>query len=113
MVTMRKPDKSIALRCPRCGYKWTPRTVKPKQCPACKVRLAYDKSPIRGIGQVKPHGYTKMIGGESGMSKGTTTKQKRIVQNEIKKREQPANAQFSKIDSNVDAIQRKFNKRVW
>ena len=25
--------------CPKCGYKWMPRTAEPKECPFCKCRL--------------------------------------------------------------------------
>lgn len=27
------------LTCKRCGYRWVPRTVEPKECPSCKTRF--------------------------------------------------------------------------
>jgi hypothetical protein len=29
------------MECPKCKYKWEPRTKKPKECPRCKARLDY------------------------------------------------------------------------
>lgn len=39
-------DQSIQLvaakvRCSHCGYEWTPRESKPKQCPRCKRYLPW------------------------------------------------------------------------
>ena len=30
------------MKCNKCGYEWTPRTIKPLTCPKCK-RYDYDK----------------------------------------------------------------------
>jgi len=27
------------LKCPKCAHEWEPRTLQPKQCPGCQVRL--------------------------------------------------------------------------
>ncbi len=31
------------MNCEKCGYEWTPRTDKPKECPECKTRLKHKK----------------------------------------------------------------------
>ena len=34
-----KKEANMQVKCPKCGYQWTPRTDKPKSCPECKARL--------------------------------------------------------------------------
>ena len=36
------------MKCPRCGYGWTPRTHQPKECPRCKGRMDYRPYPFVG-----------------------------------------------------------------
>ena len=31
------------MKCPKCGFEWTPRVEKPKCCPECKTRLKLSK----------------------------------------------------------------------
>ncbi len=50
---------------------------------------------------------------EKGAKKGTTTKQKRIVDKEVNKREKPAHAKIDTIEKNVHDIEKKFNRRMW
>jgi len=35
---MKKAEtiKLKMVKCPRCGYTWTPRVPNPKECPRCK-----------------------------------------------------------------------------
>lgn len=33
------------MTCPRCGYKWEPRTKKPKKCPNPKCQHIFVKYP--------------------------------------------------------------------
>jgi len=35
------------IKCKRCGYKWIPRTEKPKRCPNCSSRV-WDKEDKKG-----------------------------------------------------------------
>lgn len=37
----KKEKKEVV--CPHCGYRWTPRVNKPKQCPYCKRYLETKK----------------------------------------------------------------------
>lgn len=38
-IIMRRNNEVQERKCPKCGYKWTPRIKKPKACPECKTRL--------------------------------------------------------------------------
>ena len=31
--------KLVRYECKRCGWEWTPRTEKVKQCPGCRTKL--------------------------------------------------------------------------
>lgn len=31
------------IKCKKCGYEWTPRVEKPKECPDCKTRIRINK----------------------------------------------------------------------
>ena len=37
----------MKLKCPFCGYEWTPRTLSPVSCPACKRYFTKKKQPER------------------------------------------------------------------
>ena len=34
-----KNMKLVKYECKRCGWEWTPRTEKVKQCPGCRTKL--------------------------------------------------------------------------
>lgn len=36
------------MKCPYCGYEWSPRVNKPKECPRCKRRLDYPTNVCKG-----------------------------------------------------------------
>lgn len=38
MRTTTGREHSMLLRCNKCDHEWTPRVVKPQECPACKSR---------------------------------------------------------------------------
>ena len=42
---MNNKPKLKKITCPKCGYRWEPRTEKPVSCPDCKKRLRL-KNPI-------------------------------------------------------------------
>ena len=40
------------MKCPKCGYEWTPRVPRPKRCPRCGKWLIPKPSEVKERGEV-------------------------------------------------------------